>query len=245
MLLASLGLVKVTVARRLRGLFLATGDELSLPGVVPGPQQVRSSNSAGATTLLAPWADLETVQALDEPLALAAILEAHLSGQTPVDFILTSGGVSAGKFDWLPRVFAELGVREIFHKVAQRPGKPLWFGQGPQGTAVFGLPGNPVAAMVCTRRYVLPWVRREAEGEWPRYRRARLRAPARSLPRLNWFQPVRCEEGEDGVLLVDPVMVKGSGDFAGLAGTQGCVEIAPGREPDDTSLVSFFGWDGK
>ncbi len=247
MLLASLGLDSVKVGSRLRGLFLATGDELAQPGVMPEPQQVRASNGAGVAALLSPWADMIQVQVVDDPLGIAAALEPGLtgSGTDAIDFILTSGGVSAGKFDWLPRVFAELGVREIFHKVAQRPGKPLWFGQGKSGQPVFGLPGNPVAALVCTRRYVLPWLRREAEGVWPQTRRARLAAPARSLPRLTWFQPVRVSEGEDGLLALEPVAVTGSGDFAGLAGTQGCAEIAAGRDVGDGRLVPYFGWDGR
>src|SRR5262249_62191035 len=72
------------------------------------------------------------------------------------DVLVISGGVSMGKFDLVPQVLEELGVRTVFRHVAQRPGKPLWFGTAASGAAVFGLPGNPVSSLVCLRRYVLP-----------------------------------------------------------------------------------------
>jgi len=61
-----------------------------------------------------------------------------------------------GKFDLVPKVLMQLGVQQVFHKVAQRPGKPMWFGIGLRGQAVFGLPGNPVSTLVCLLRYVIP-----------------------------------------------------------------------------------------
>ena len=75
------------------------------------------------------------------------------------DVLLLSGGVSAGKFDLVPEVLAELGVEEVFHKIALRPGKPLWFGVkdfGDRRTLVFGLPGNPVSSFVCFELFVRP-----------------------------------------------------------------------------------------
>ena len=73
--------------------------------------------------------------------------------------LLLCGGVSAGKFDLVPDVLAELGVEEVFHKVALRPGKPLWFGVktcGERQVLVFGLPGNPVSSLVCFELFVRP-----------------------------------------------------------------------------------------
>ena len=87
------------------------------------------------------------------PSELRARLRFHLETH---DVLVLSGGVSMGRFDLVPKVLEELGVRTIFHKVAQRPGKPLWFGVAPSGAAVFGLPGNPVSTLVCFTRYVLP-----------------------------------------------------------------------------------------
>ena len=72
------------------------------------------------------------------------------------EVVVLSGGVSMGKFDLVPTVLQQLGVQQVFHKIAQRPGRPMWFGIGPQGQAVFGLPGNPVSTLVCLIRYVIP-----------------------------------------------------------------------------------------
>ena len=72
------------------------------------------------------------------------------------DVLVLSGGVSAGRFDHVPAVLAALGVREVFHGIAQRPGRPMWFGVGAGGQAVFALPGNPVSVLVCLARYVIP-----------------------------------------------------------------------------------------
>ena len=79
---------------------------------------------------------------------------------TTHEVVVLSGGVSMGKFDLVPKVLQQLGVQEVFHNVAQRPGRPMWFGIGPQGQAVFGLPGNPVSTLVCLIRYVIPGHRR-------------------------------------------------------------------------------------
>ena len=75
---------------------------------------------------------------------------------TTHEVVVLSGGVSMGKFDLVPKVLMQLGVQEVFHNIAQRPGRPMWFGIGPQGQAVFGLPGNPVSTLVCLIRYVIP-----------------------------------------------------------------------------------------
>jgi molybdopterin molybdotransferase len=85
------------------------------------------------------------------------LLTTRISGLlSECDVLILSGGVSAGRFDYVPSVLSDLGVRRIFHKVAQRPGKPLWFGMSSDGKPVFALPGNPVSTLVCLVRYVLP-----------------------------------------------------------------------------------------
>ena len=70
--------------------------------------------------------------------------------------LVLSGGVSAGRYDHVPSVLAEIGVRRVFHQVSQRPGRPLWFGVDARGVMVFALPGNPVSVLVCLARYVIP-----------------------------------------------------------------------------------------
>ena len=89
----------------------------------------------------------------DDSAKLRARLRFHLETH---DVLVLSGGVSVGRFDLVPKTLEELGVRTVFHKLAQRPGKPMWFGVAPSGAAVFGLPGNPVSTLVCLSRYVIP-----------------------------------------------------------------------------------------
>src|SRR5690606_21900958 len=76
------------------------------------------------------------------------------------EVLILSGGVSMGKFDLVPQALEACGVRQVFHKVAQRPGKPFWFGMASTGSAVFALPGNPVSTLVCLARYVIPAIDR-------------------------------------------------------------------------------------
>ncbi len=152
-LLASVSCQKVPVARRPRVAILATGSELRLPGQPLGPGQIRNSNSftaygqvlaAGGEPVLLGIArdDLDETRRL-----LAAALE-H-------DVVITSGGVSVGEFDFVKQVQDELGVERRFWGVATKPGKPLAFGTRGD-TLVFGVPGNPVAAMVSFEMYVRP-----------------------------------------------------------------------------------------
>jgi molybdopterin molybdotransferase len=144
------------------------------------------------------------------------------------DVLILSGGVSMGKFDLVPRALQELGVQEIFHKIAQRPGKPLWFGVAPSGAAVFALPGNPVSTLVCTTRYVVPALfAAMGQARLPVERMA-LAAPVGVKPPLTYFMPVKVEVDDWGRAWANPAPTNGSGDFTALGGTDGFVELPPG-----------------
>jgi molybdopterin molybdotransferase len=153
--LAAAGVAEVTCVRRPRAAYLTTGTELRPPGAELEPGQIYEANgvilaaqlaSAGAEVeRLAPVADEEAAHRD----ALARGLEA--------DVLVTSGGVSVGPHDLVRTVGAELGVEEVFWRVAVKPGKPLWFGVR-DGTLVFGLPGNPVSALVGFELFVRPAV---------------------------------------------------------------------------------------
>ncbi len=161
--LAELGCALVPVRRRPRVAVLATGDELVSVGDKPGPGQIRNSNAP----MLA--AQIETCGAEAIPLGIARDIREELAAKIrqglDCDVLVLSGGVSAGKLDLVPSELAAAGVREIFHKVNMKPGKPVWFGMfarlGDSGTcAVFGLPGNPVSSMVCCELFVCTAIRR-------------------------------------------------------------------------------------
>jgi molybdopterin molybdotransferase len=155
-LLASVGTTMVSVSRRPRVALLATGDELVELGGDLRPGQIVNSN---AYTLAAAVTEVGA-----EPLVLGIVrdeparIRAAFGDAFAADVVLSTGGVSVGSFDYVREILRELGCEERFWKVAQKPGKPLTFslrGRVP----VFGLPGNPVSALVCFYVYVVPALR--------------------------------------------------------------------------------------
>ena len=238
---ASAGATLLLVSREPRIAIVSTGDELVPPGTRPAPWQVRRSNAYGIAAALRGhgYQALDDAHVPDDPAAIRASLETLLASH---DVLILSGGVSAGRFDHVPTVLAELGVECVFHKVAQRPGKPFWFGVRGDGRAVFALPGNPVSTLVCLTRYVLPALAQigGATPAGPAF--APLAAAWESKHALTAFLPVdRRESGEPpGALLAHPT--HGSGDFIALAGTAGFVELAPGRRWEPGSLAPLYTW---
>jgi len=147
----------VRVARRPRLALLATGDELVLPGAPLGPDQIVNSNSVGLAAMFANLAEVADHGIIrDTPAALEKALSAALD--SGVDVLVTTGGASVGERDYVRDVLRELGVEIDFWQIAMRPGKPLMFGQR-GATLVFGLPGNPVSALVTAMIFVLPALR--------------------------------------------------------------------------------------
>jgi len=144
--LASVGLGEIACARRPRVSLLVTGDELVEPGEPLGPGQIRNSNAYAVPPLAAgEGAELvPTAMAGDDREATRAALERGLDA----DVALITGGVSVGEHDHVRPALDSLGVEQVFWGVALRPGKPTYFGVAPSGALVFGLPGNPVSAMV-------------------------------------------------------------------------------------------------
>lgn len=170
-LLAAVGRTAVLTCPAPRVAVLSTGDELVEAGQEPGPGQIRNGNGPMLLAQIAraggePWS-LGIVQ--DEVAALRRRISEALELAAVV---VLSGGVSAGKLDLVPGVLSELGVTAHFHKVALKPGKPVFFGTwkaggAPHGAAgesvlVFGLPGNPVSSLVCFELFVRPALRRLA-----------------------------------------------------------------------------------
>ena len=133
-----------------------------------------------------------------------------------------------GRLDLVPQALQALGVREIFHRIAQRPGKPMWFGIGANGTAVFALPGNPVSTMVCLARYVVPAIQAAMGQTDTSAPRIALAAPVEVKTALTGFMPVRLSCDEWGRPWAHPCATNGSGDFTSLGGTDGFVELPPG-----------------
>jgi molybdopterin molybdotransferase len=224
---ASAGMARIRVSSQPMLAVISTGNELVEPGEPVLAHQVRRSNAYAIVSALRErgFQRVADDHIQDDSQELRERLRFHLETH---DVLVLSGGVSMGRFDLVPKVLEELGVRAIFHKVAQRPGKPLWFGVAPSGAAVFGLPGNPVSTLVCLIRYVLPALCGSLGQNPPPAERIALAAPVTVTPPLAHFLPVRFEQDDWGRTWAVPAPTNGSGDFTALAGTGGFVELPPG-----------------
>ena len=130
-----------------------------------------------------------------------------------------------GKYDFVPEVMAELGVNVLFHKVNQRPGKPFWFGKSESDKIVFALPGNPVSAIICFYRYIVPQLRRSSGEQKFNNRRVILGKDIQFTKAFTYFLPVALEYNENGQIAANPVHITGSGDFGALANSDGFIEL--------------------
>jgi molybdopterin molybdotransferase len=212
--LAAVGCAHVAVRPRPRVRVLATGSELCAVDERPAPGRIRNSNAPALAAAAAALggAVLSTATAPDDERALADALGRVLDA----DVALVTGGVSVGDFDLVPAALERLGARKVLHGVRLQPGKPLWFGTR-GGTLVFGLPGNPVSALVNVALFVRPAMarllgRRETAGEFE----VRLGA---ALPRGgNRRRYVPAQASRAGAQTVaTPVPFRGSGDVFGFA----------------------------
>ena len=156
-ILAEIGRAVVNVRPRPRVAVLPTGNELVPVGEKPAPARFATAMARCCWPPQHARVPRRSSWALrrDDRERLTHSIEQGLAA----DVLVLSGGVSAGKFDLVPDVLSELGVEQVFHKIALRPGKPLWFGvkdDGERHVLVFGLPGNPVSSLVCFELFVRP-----------------------------------------------------------------------------------------
>jgi molybdopterin molybdotransferase len=223
-IIASCGETEVEVSADPVIRVISTGNELVAAGEPIEPQQIRMSNGPAILALLESHGYRHSEHTLvgDDIDALRAQLTANLRD---ADVLVLSGGVSMGKADFVPQVLAELGVELVFHKVSQRPGKPLWFGKGPEQQLVFALPGNPVSALVCSRQYLIPALARASAADEAPPEFATLAARIVFPTDLTCFQPVKLISSAAGQTLAMPVKTNTSGDFASLSATDGYVEL--------------------
>lgn len=234
--LATVGAVYVEVVRRAQWALAATGDELVEVHQTPQPWQIRRSNAAAIEGEASAWGlrAREQVVLADHRESLLTGIANLLPG---LDVLVLTGGVSAGVLDLVPGVLTALGAQVVFHKIAQRPGKPFWCGQLPNtpgvpGPVVFGLPGNPVSSLFSFRRYVLPWLL-AFEGRPETERRVTLASPEEPRGQHTAFLPWSQQRGV--------LAWQGSGDFAALADSTGFVEIGDERS---LSEPRYYPWGG-
>jgi molybdopterin molybdotransferase len=230
-LLAEVGRAHVQVIRP-EVAILATGNELVLADQVPAAGQIRNSNGPMLLALArdAGVAPVGLGIARDTHDELRASIEQGLGA----DVLILSGGVSAGVLDLVPQVLAECGVREVFHKVNLKPGKPLWFGtcrREGQSRLVFGLPGNPVSSLVCFELFVRPALKKLAGRQdcLPQPLQATLTKEHAQRGERATYWPSRLESQTDGSLAVTPLVWKGSGDLRSLADANALAIFPPGE----------------
>lgn len=223
-IIASCGETEVVVAKDPVVRVISTGNELVAAGEAIEAHQIRMSNGPAVVALLHShgYQRCEHDHIVDDVDALRERLANHLN---EAEVLVLSGGVSMGKADYVPQVLADLGVDVIFHKISQRPGKPMWFGKGPQDQLVFALPGNPVSALVCCRQYVIPALGKASAATARAPEFAALASNVSFAPALTCFQPVKLVSNAAGQVLAMPVKTNTSGDFASLSATDGYVEL--------------------
>lgn len=220
--LATVGKTAVRVVQKPRIAILSTGDELVLIHEKPLPYQIRQSNGVMLQELFKPYASSISVLHLpDEPEVMKEKIRLLLEEN---EVLVFSGGVSMGDKDYVPQILKQLDVKAHFHRVKQKPGKPLWFGTRAGKNAVFGLPGNPVSSLVCGVRYVKPWLQ-AALGQRPsETSTAILTEEVNFSKQLTYFLTVKISY-RFGHLLATPVPMKSSGDLAHLTRGDGVLEL--------------------
>ncbi|NNM62060.1 MAG: molybdopterin molybdotransferase MoeA [Steroidobacteraceae bacterium] len=239
---ASAGMARIRVSSQPAIMVISTGDELIEPGEPIADYQIRRSNAyaVAATLRQRGFMRIGDDHILDDEASLRERLALHL---TTHEVLVLSGGVSMGRFDLVPKVLQQVGVREVFHRIAQRPGKPMWFGVGPSGQAVFGLPGNPVSTLVCLIRYVVPAISAAMGTNQRPPERLALASPVSFHAPLAYFLPVAIEHDDWGRPWAIPRQPNGSGDFLSLADTDGFVELPPGPNTYPKGFVtSLYRW---
>jgi len=236
---AACGHPALTVTHSPRVAVISTGDELVEVDALVAPHQIRRSNDHAlrAALIRAGYPRTDRFHLRDIRHEIEHMLW-HILAE--YDVALITGGVSKGKFDFLPSELERQGVRKVFHGVAQRPGKPFWFGLSGRLTPVFALPGNPVSSYTCLHRYVLPALDRASGMAARDPLLAALAQPVAAMPKLAWLLPVRLSSGPRAELLATPGGVGSSGDFAGLVDTDGFVELPAGGDGFPAGYVAPY-----
>lgn len=225
--MASVGKDEILVENPPRVAVISTGDELVEITTNPKPYQIRMSNSymlAGALAQVRIKANL--FHLMDDKELLLSKLKEILSNH---DILLLSGGVSAGKKDFVPEILTNLGVNKLFHKVAQKPGKPFWFGKSEEGKTVFALPGNPVSTFLCFCKYFLNQKEEQVI----------LDKDVLFKPNITYFVPVKTYF-QNGKMMATPFEGSGSADFANLTDCDGFVELPADDQKFEAGEVFGF-----
>lgn len=240
-IIASSGKKTVLVKAPPKISIISTGDELIEPGKELLPHQIFKSNPYALNALFsAHHLKVETIIHLPDNqekmrTELKKILPLH-------QVIVLTGGVSKGKFDFLPTVLADLGIKKIFHQVRHRPGKPLLFGIGPENQLIFGLPGNPVSCVVNLRRYVIEAIKENFRPTM----HVKITKDICLKKDMTFFIPAKLDFSNDGLALALPIQGNGSGDFFSLRDSDGFLEVDNLKNKNNYcagEILPFYHWN--
>jgi molybdopterin molybdotransferase len=205
---ATVGKAHIEVESKPHVHIFSTGDEIVGLHETPADHQIRSSNVMMLkSVLLSKGFKANSSHLADSAEKIKSSVDKALESN---DIILLSGGVSAGKKDLIPGVLAEAGFETVFHKISQKPGRPLLVATRPDGKVVFAFPGNPISTLTCFWVYFLPWV----SGEWPEYQVKEIKFLPKPFAELDQWIPV-----ENGEVLAH----NGSGDLINWSRADGLV----------------------
>lgn len=242
---ASVGKSQIQVSKIPRIAIVSTGDELVSIDQVPETHQIRRSNDITLAAALksSSFTHVELAHIPDDPEQIETQLRELM---TRCDALILAGGVSKGKYDYIPETLAKLGVSIRFQWVSQRPGKPMWYGQFSRDGArlpVFALPGNPVSCFTCLRRYAIPalekWIGLPVRQ--PVY--AKLEHDLTFKPDLTLFLPAIADPRPSGELWVKPALFNTSGDFVSVAQTDGFIELPKARKVfPEGEAFQYYPW---
>lgn len=228
-LLAEIGCANIETFRLPTVAVLPTGDELVRCQHQPDRGQIRNSNGPMLVALAESMGLCVTDLGIgrDDPVQLSELIRLGLEQ----DVLILSGGVSAGMLDLVPGLLREHGVREVFHKVAMKPGKPVWFGvadRGEEQTVVFGLPGNPVSSLVGFHLFVRTALRlMSGESDvQPVSIQGTLAKPHHTRGDRPTYWPGRIVTDSGAHRQIAPLVWNGSSDLRALGKADGLIHFA-------------------
>jgi molybdopterin molybdotransferase len=234
---AVMGKSRLSVYKKPSIAIISTGDEVTPIEQAVEFYQIRNSNAYNLTGLLS---YLNIKPSFNELVRDdKQQLEDTLNKVFECDVIILSGGVSMGEADFVPEILQKLGVKNIFHKTAIKPGKPIWYGIKPDHGVVFGLPGNPLSSQVGYKLFVEPWIMKSMGMSIPDPLHAVMKNERVKQGNLDHFFP--CRLGPDMTLEMKPF--NGSGDITSTVSTIGIAHHPSGKEkirPGD--VVEFYPW---
>ena len=212
---------------------ISTGDELIELDQSPKEHQIRRSNVYALRASLEKFG-YQTIEISHLDDDEDSIWKHFKAASEKFDVLIYSGGVSKGKFDFLPSTWEKCGVERIFHRVTQKPGKPMYFGLHKESkTEIYGLPGNPMSSLVCLHKYFL--------DQKPIY--AKLDSDILFKKDLTYFLPAKINYTDDAQIIATPLSMKNSGSFPILADSDGFLELPADKDCFKAGeIYAFHSW---